>query len=127
MGRLCYLASLRNANTGRYEHYGLSQLYGGERAHRTLSESHQATFTEWLDYELVRQQEDLRQYLESLDAELGSVVNAWLQLETYKTLLPLTASEAQRDLFVTDIEALLRAIKASVAASSPAPIAWPQR
>ena len=47
-GRLVYLATLRDANTGVYEHHGLSQIFGEEEADRTLRQSHIEMFNEWL-------------------------------------------------------------------------------
>jgi hypothetical protein len=35
-GRLIYLASLRDQNTGAYHHHGLEQLFGPEQAEQTL-------------------------------------------------------------------------------------------
>ncbi len=35
-GRLVYLASLRNPNTGHYGHHGLSLVFGEDEANRAL-------------------------------------------------------------------------------------------
>jgi hypothetical protein len=106
-GRLAYLASLRNANTGRYEHYGLSELYGAESAHKTLLASHEAAFGEWLNYDLPHQASDLRLYLSELGEDVAAVLTAWRQLGTHRNLIPLTATDAQRELYVLDMEAIL--------------------
>src|SRR5271154_1725230 len=44
IGRLAYLSSLRNANTGSYEHFGLAQRIGEDEVDRTLRRSHMNTF-----------------------------------------------------------------------------------
>jgi hypothetical protein len=116
-GRLAYLGSLRNANTGLYEHFGLAQLYGADKAHRTLLESHEVAFADWLNYDLAHQESDLGLYLATLDGELSVVLDAWTQLATYKNMIPLTASGAQRELYLMDLETLLQLLKASVGVS----------
>jgi len=37
LGRLAYLSSLRNANTGTYEHFGLAEKAGAGEADRLIS------------------------------------------------------------------------------------------
>jgi hypothetical protein len=125
-GRLAYLSSLRNPNTGKYEHHGLTQLYGAERAHRTLAESHDGAFADWLNYDLAQQQTDLAMYLSTLDGDLKTVLGTWQRLETYKQMIPATASDSQRELFVLDLEAILDGLRASAGESSPGPIALPR-
>jgi len=117
-GRLAYLASLRNVNTGRYEHHGLAQLYGADKTHRTLLESHESAFADWLNYDLAHQQSDLGLYLSSIGGDLKTVLNAWTQLATYKSMIPLSATVAQRDLYLMDLEALLQVLKTSAEAPS---------
>jgi hypothetical protein len=116
-GRLAYLGSLRNANTGRYEHHGLAQLYSADKTHGTLLESHEAAFADWLNYDLAHQESDLGLYLGSLGGDLSTVLTAWEQLGTYKNMIPLTASPAQRELYLMDLEALLQVLRASAGAS----------
>jgi hypothetical protein len=62
-GRLVYLASLRDQNTGRYEHHGLSQMFGEDESDQALRQSHEETFAGWLGFDLERQKEDLDLYL----------------------------------------------------------------
>ena len=47
-GRLVYLSSLRDNNTGTYEHFGLAQAFGEGEAARVLGESHLNGFSQWL-------------------------------------------------------------------------------
>jgi len=125
-GRLAYLGSLRNANTGRYEHHGLAQIYGADKTHRTLLESHEHAFADWLNYEMPDQHSDLSLYLGSLGSNLSTVLTAWSQLATYKNMIPLTATVAQRELYLMDIEALLESLKSAAEVSSLAQIASPR-
>jgi hypothetical protein len=111
LGRLVYLASLRNPNNGQYEHHGLAQIYGAEKAHATLLTSHESSFSEWLNYDLVKQEGELRLQLAGLDGQPKEIAAAWLQLGTYRNWMPITASEAQRALYLMDLEALLGRLK----------------
>jgi hypothetical protein len=114
-------------NTGRYEHYGLAQIYGQDHAHRTLLESHEDVFADWLNYDLGHQMSDLSLYLDSIGGDRETVLTAWIQLATYKNMVPLTASSAQKELYLMDIEALVQVLKAAAEVASPAPTASPRR
>src|SRR5260370_17175743 len=62
-GRLFFLSSLRNLNSGRYEHHGLALVFGGLEASRALRKSHREAFAEWLSYNIEQQKADLDLYL----------------------------------------------------------------
>ena len=65
VGRLVYLATLRDVNSGAYRHHGLATAFGRDEAARALRESHDATFQGWLKLSLAEKNEDLREYLDS--------------------------------------------------------------
>src|SRR5690349_11774182 len=73
-GRLVYLSSLRDGNTGLYQHHGLSLVLGAEQAGRTLEDSHMTCFQEWLALNLKDQHADLSLYFSEQDAELRVIV-----------------------------------------------------
>ena len=110
-GKLVYLASLRNANTGRYEHFGLAQLYGPEEADQALRDSHERVFAEWLNYRLEQQKTDLEKYLESVGDDRSAVLEAWRSLSPYRSLPPAAAGEAERHLYSSDIEIILELLR----------------
>src|SRR5712672_3620892 len=62
-GRMFFLASLRNQNSGRYEHHGLAQMFGSLEATRALKKSHREAFSQWLSYNVEEQTADLELYL----------------------------------------------------------------
>ena len=47
-GRLMYLTSLRDPNSGLYRHHGLSAAFGRDESSKPLKQSHERTFLEWL-------------------------------------------------------------------------------
>ncbi len=73
-GRLMYLSSLRDPNSGAYRHYGLQAAFGREQSSVALQTSHTRTFRDWLKLELSEKHADLLAYLESLDDPNGLVV-----------------------------------------------------
>lgn len=116
-GRIAYLASLRNENTGKYEHFGLSQIYSEEDAHRVLEESHEASFREWLAYPLEPQKRDLEAYLKSLETETRTVLDAWATVAPYRQLTPARATRAERELYLSDLELILSLLRSEISSS----------
>ena len=102
-GRLVFLASLRDSKTGRYAHEELVRLIGREDADRTLSRSHYQLFAEWLGFNLADQKADLDEYLQ----EPGSS----RYLTDYRALVPATARDVERQLYLTDLETLLELLE----------------
>jgi hypothetical protein len=120
-GRLVYLASLRDQNTGRYEHHGLAQLFGEEVADEALRESHAATFQEWLCYTLEQQKTDLDLYLAGLDTDKRTLLDTWIRLAPYRTLVPASARDVERKLYLADLETLLELLKNEYDVAAPDP------
>src|SRR4051812_24268295 len=63
-GRLWYLSSLRDQNTGTYQHFGLAQRFDEDEANRVLRQSHLKVFEQWLCYSLEQQKNEVDEYLE---------------------------------------------------------------
>ncbi len=120
-GRIAYLASLRNANTGRYEHFGLAQVYSRDAAHEALHASHRQVFGRWLNYTLPEQRTDLAEYLRSVDGERRVVLRTWMTLSPYRNFVPAEASEAEQRLFLSDLELILELLRNELDPSAPPP------
>jgi len=110
-GRLVYLATLRDVNSGTYRHHGLITAFGRDEAVRALRQSHQATFQSWLQLSLAEKNEDLRDYLAALDDPRDEVAEYWLQSRVYRSYVPASALEAETELFCRDLEVLLELLK----------------
>ncbi len=106
-GRLVYLATLRDVNSGTYRHHGLITSFGRDEAVRALRESHQAAFHSWLNLSLAEKNEDLRDYLRGLDDPEEEVVDYWLQARVYRGYVPASAAQAEIEHFCQDLEMLL--------------------
>jgi len=110
-GRVTYLASLRDQNSGIYRHHGLAVIFGREESSKALRDSHQEVFAEWLNLSLKDKWRDLAQYFESLEEPLGMVVAHLLDSGIYKTQVPDSARKMERELFCADLEALLQTVR----------------
>jgi hypothetical protein len=120
-GRLAYLSSLRDANTGRYEHHGLAMMFGAEQADQALRDSHDATFQEWLNFAIEQQKEDLDLYFSGLENDRRVVLEAWTKLGSYRNLLPESVRGIERELYLADLEALLSLLRRESGVASPDP------
>ena len=120
-GRLVYLSSLRNDNSGQYEHHGFAQTYGPDAADRAMRESHEAVFAEWLGYELAQQKSDLDEYMLSLGEDRPKLVGVWIRLAPYRSYVPTAVRAADRALFNADLETLLEALRGGLGVSTPDP------
>lgn len=110
-GRLVYLASLRDSNSGAYRHHGLSAAFGREESGKALKQSHESTFSEWLKLALAEKSRDLGTYLQGLDDPQGIVVGHWLRSEHYRAQIPDSAHPMESELFHRDLEALLQILR----------------
>ncbi len=110
-GRLVYLSSLRDNNTGRYEHHGLTLVFGNEDSERALEKSHLQAFGEWLGFNLEQQKADLELYLSALMDNKRVILETWIRLAPYRNLIPTQSREIERSLFYADFETLLKLLK----------------
>jgi hypothetical protein len=107
-GRLVYLASLRDQNSGIYRHHGLSTAFGREESMRALEESHEQVFREWLGLPLPEKHSDLGEYLSSLEDPVETAVQYWLKSGIHRSWPPPGATEPEKDFFYQDLEVLLK-------------------
>ena len=112
-GRLVYLASLRDPNSGAYRHHGLSAAFGREQSTYALRKSHEQTFLEWLTMPLAAKNADFRAYLQSASSEESpqAVVTYLARGARYVSQAPDAAGPAQREQFKLEVEILLELVK----------------
>jgi len=106
-GKLVYLSSLRNSNTGAYEHFGFAQRFSSREADRTLKTSHLNMFADWLSFSLEQQQRDLETYLAGLPENKRTVLANWRLIPPFLNLIPAPAKQPERDLFLSDLQLVL--------------------
>ena len=101
-GRLVFLSSLREPETGLYCHESLAGL-APEEADRTLRINHQQTFQQWISLGLAEQKADLDEYLSNAGTPRYSL--------PYRNLAPASARDVERQLYLTDLETLLELLR----------------
>src|SRR6266849_10849424 len=105
--RLAYMASLRDLSSGRYEHAGLAAVYPDASIQQALQLCHEQLFERILESPLASQQEDLQACLARMEGELSEVVSHWRRMEAYRVLVPEAAPDYLKDLFNSNLSALL--------------------
>lgn len=110
-GRLVYLSSLRDTNSGRYQHLGLAQRYGEVATHEALRDSHRRSFQEWIAYSIESKQADLNLYLTDLQERKRTIVASWLHMRPYQSVVPSPVSPMELKLYLSDFEVLLELLK----------------
>ncbi len=120
-GRLVYLCSLRDQNSGSYQHFGLAHIYGDEDTDRALRASHADTFNEWLCLKLEEQKSDLDLYLTDLEGDRRALLDTWIRLQPYRNLVPSGAREVERELYMADLETILALLRNEYGVAEPDP------
>lgn len=109
--RLAYMGSLRDLSTGRYEHAGLAALYPDEATQQSLQLCHEQIFERILETPLERQLPDLRDCLTRMPGTLCETVSHWRRLEAYRVLMPECAPAYLKDLFCSNLRAMLEILQ----------------
>ena len=118
-GRLSYLASLRDQNSGIYRHHGLAAVFGREESSKALRESHEEAFFEWISFSMREKKMDLTQYFAGLEDPVSVVVQHLLNSGIYRGQVPASAHRVEQQLFCADLEALLETIKGALNVDGP--------
>lgn len=105
--RLTYMASLQDLSSGRYDHAGLSALYPDAAIQQALQLCHEQIFERILESPLSSQEEDLRACLAGMEGGLAGTVAHWRGLEAYRVLVPEAVPDYLKDLFCSNLRALL--------------------
>lgn len=114
-GRLAYLASLRDQNSGLYRHHGLAAVFGREESAKALRESHETVFLEWMALPMSLKKQNLMEHFAAVEDPLPVVLDHLLQSRVYRTQVPAKARKMERDLFSSDLDALLEILKNGLA------------
>ena len=121
-GKLVYLASLRNPDTGRYEYFGLDAQGIAADANRAMRWSHETLFQQWVNFSLEQKKADLELYVSAIaQVDRTELLDAWLRLTPYKNLVPASIQGPERQKHVSDFEAILGLLKNVYGVASPDP------
>jgi hypothetical protein len=106
-GRLIYVASLQHPDAGLYEARLLVRAYGQEEVDRVLAQEHEAIFEDWLCLPLEQQKSEVGSYLAGHCEDQRDTLQQWIRQRYYERLIPRRAIEAERQLFIADLEMIL--------------------
>jgi len=116
-GRLAYIASLRDLSSGTYHHEGLAAVYPHEAIQEALKLCHEQVFERILETPLPRQEADLRVCLAGMEGGLETAAGHWQRMETYRMLIPENPAGYLKDLFCSNLRALLAILRTEYSSS----------
>lgn len=105
--RLHYVSSLKDSNTGRYEHEGLTSLYPENSVQSALTHCHEELFARILETPLQKQEGDLRDCLSTAGDQFWNVVEDWRQTQSFDEMCPEGVPQYLHDMFRSNMSALL--------------------
>lgn len=111
LGRLIYLASTREYNTGHYYHEGLADRFGPEAAQKALEIAHRQAFYKVSAYSLENLVEELEKYLASTKEDPGECLRAWQRLEPYRIAVPADVNATVARLFTSNLRLALAILR----------------
>jgi hypothetical protein len=118
-GRIAYLASLRDQNSGAYRHHGLAVLFGRDESSRALRESHEDVFVEWIRLSMREKRMDVARHFATLEDPVSVVAEHMLASRIYHTQIPAAAERLEQELFCTDLKTVLETIRSGLEESGP--------
>lgn len=121
LGRLSYVASLRDPATGLYRHPDLEASYPQGSVQDAIAYCHRELFDRILELPLDEQEKDLRRFLAETGEPCAPTAQSWQKQETYRRLAPSGAPTYLTDLFESNMRVALRLIAGHPSSASPAP------
>jgi len=106
-GRLYYVNSLKDPDTGQYTHDGLMDLYPNNSVQAALGQCHEELFSRILETSLRDQERDLRKCLDAAGNEFWSVIQSWRESRHYRTMCPQGLPDYLNELFCSNMQTLL--------------------
>jgi len=107
LGRVIYLASTRDYNTGAYRHEGLAARFRSDAAEKALAAAHREIFYRVAAYSLQELVRELELYVNSSRQTRGEVLHIWQKLEPYRLALPSNVNVAVARFFISNVRLAL--------------------
>ncbi len=111
LGRLIYLASTRDYNTGNYYHEGLASRFSPDVARKALEIAHRQAFYKLAAFPLEDLVSDLEAYLRSTRENPEDFLRTWQKLEPYRIAMPTEANLTVARLFASNIKLALAVLR----------------
>ena len=107
LARLIYLASMRDYNSGKHQHDGLTSRFSAAVAAEALELAHRDIFYKVAALPLGEIVKQLEMYLRSSHENVEDVVQAWRRLEPYRIAIPMKVNATVAALFISNIKLAL--------------------
>lgn len=111
LGRLVYLASTRDYNTGTYHHDGLAARFQPGAASKALETAHRDIFHKLASYSLKELVEQVQIYLNSSGQGREEILRVWQKLEPYRVAVPVGLNPAVSQLFTSNVRLVLAILR----------------
>jgi hypothetical protein len=111
LGRLIYLASTRDYNTGNYYHEGLASRFSPEVARKALEMAHRQAFYKVSGFSLEDLTSDLEAYLRSTRENPREFLRTWQKLEPYRIAIPTEVNLTVARLFTSNLRFALAILR----------------
>ena len=109
--KLIWLASMRDYNTGQYQHDGLSQSFSPEVAAAALEQCHVEVFRHLSRNSLRDLVDQLDRYVAETGAEPAEVIDAWQKLEPYRVAIPAEYEPLSAQMFFSNVRTALTILR----------------
>jgi hypothetical protein len=106
-GRLADVAMLRDVTSGHYHHPALEEVYSESAVHQALLYCHEELFEKVVGTPLDLQEWDLRTHFARMDASVAEIAFRWLEIEHFRSFVPMGTPPQLRDLFLSNTRAIL--------------------
>ncbi len=110
-GRVIYLASTRDYNTGKYYHDGLAFQFSEPTTEKVLAACHDEVFEQLLESPLEDFVGQLEGYMRSACPDPSQTVDVWTKLQAYRATVPLHCGPLAAGLFVSYVKVALTLLK----------------
>jgi hypothetical protein len=110
-GRLIYMSSLRDFNTGEYYHQGLAHSFSEQAASAALAACHQEIFYRLASSPLESLVAQVERFMRSSPHDWERTVNAWETLEAYRVMVPSVSNRLVAELFRSNVKVAMEVLK----------------
>lgn len=110
-GRLIYLASMRDYNTGQYYHDGLAKRFSEEAATEALAKCHREVFHFLLGSPLAELVGELERYVGVTPTEIDRMLDTWERLQPYRVAVPAQSNPVLAEFFTSNVKIALAILK----------------
>ncbi len=111
LGRLIYLASTRDYNTGNYYHEGLASRFSPEVARKALEIAHRQVFYKISALSLEHLVSGLEAYLRSTRENPQEFLRTWQTLEPFRVAIPTEVNLTVARLFASNLRLALAILR----------------